>query len=102
MLIYIFLVLNIIVAFIWFVWQHQPYQLKVLAFGLAVALWVFSLYKTHTVPLLFQGFAYHYLLGGVLVLTCSKHAGKRAHTFLCSLLVRFGLHIVLIFPSLTI
>ena len=32
-------------------------------------------------------------LDDILVLVCSKQAGKRAHLFLCSLLVHLGLHI---------
>ena len=49
--------------------------------------------QTYFVPLLSQGFLYCYLLDDILVLVCSKWAGRRAHLFLCFLLIRLGLHI---------
>ena len=72
----------------------MPYQWKVLPFGLATAPWVFT---ALTKPILFlchcKGFHIIIYLDDILVLVCSKWAGKRAHSFLCSLLVRLGLHI---------
>ena len=48
-------------------------------------------------PVLFlwhcKGFCIVIYLDDILVLVCSKWAGKRAYLFLCSLLVRLGLHI---------
>ena len=86
--------------FLCFVWHNVPYQSKVLPFGLATAPRVFmSLIK----PILFL--CHHkglhiviYLdnilvLVHILVLIHSMWAGKRAQLFLCSLLVRLGLHI---------
>ena len=50
-----------------------------------------------TKPILFlchhKGFPTVINLDDILVLVCSKQAGKRAHLFLCSLLVHLGLHI---------
>ena len=48
---------------------------------------------TYFVPLPSQGFQIVIYLDDMLVLVCSKQAGKRAHWFLCPLLVRLGLHI---------
>ena len=72
----------------------MPYQWKVLPFGLATAPRVFtSLMK----PILFlcchKGLHIAIYLDDILVLVCSKWAGKRACLFLCSLLVCLGLHI---------
>ena len=80
--------------FICFVWHNVPYQWKVLPFGLATAPRVFtSLMK----PILFlchcKGLHIVIYFDDILVLICSKWAGKRAHFFLCSLLVCLGLHI---------
>ena len=80
--------------FLHFVWHNVPYQWKVLPFGLATAPRVFtSLMK----PILFlchcKGLCIVIYLDDILVLVCSKQAGKRAHLFLCSLLVHLGLHI---------
>ena len=80
--------------FLGFVWHNVPYQWKVLPFGLATAPRVFtSLMK----PILFlchcKGLCIVIYLDDILVLVCSKQAGKRAHLFLCSLLVCLGLHI---------
>ena len=66
----------------------MPYQWKVLPFGLATAPRVFTaLIK----PILFlchcKGFCIVIYLDDILVLVCSKWAGKRAHSFLSSLLV---------------
>ena len=72
----------------------MPYQCKVLPFGLATALRVFT---SLTKPILFlchhKGLHIVIYLDDILVLICSKWAGKRAHLLLCSLLVRLGLHI---------
>ena len=73
----------------------MPYQWKALPFGLATAPRVFT---ALTKPILFlchhKGFHIIIYLDGILVLVCSKQAGKRAHLFfLCSLLVCPGLHI---------
>ena len=80
--------------FLHFVWHNVPYQWKVLPFGLATAPRIFtSLMK----PILFL--CHHKVLhiviykDYILVLICSKWAGKRACLFLCSLLVCLGLHI---------
>ena len=80
--------------FLHFVWHNVPYQLKVLHFGLATAPRVFI---SLTKPILFlchhKGLQIVIYLDDILVLVCSKQAGKRAHLFLCSLLVCLGLHI---------
>ena len=72
----------------------MPYQWKVLSFGLATAPRVFT---SLTKPILFlchcKGLCIVIYLDDILVLICSKWAGKRAHLFLCSLLVCPGLHI---------
>ena len=72
----------------------MPYQWKVLPFGLATAP---QLFTALTKPILFlcchKGFHIIIYLDDILVLVCSKWAGKRAYLFLCSLLVRLGLHI---------
>ena len=72
----------------------MPYQWKVLPFGLATAPWVFT---ALTKPILFlcccKGFCIVIYLDDILVLVCSKRAGKRAYLFFCSLLFRLGLHI---------
>ena len=80
--------------FLHFVWHNVPYQWKVLPFGLATAPRFFtSLMK----PILFlchcKGLHIVIYLDDILVLVCSKRAGKRACLFLCSLLVHLGLHI---------
>ena len=70
------------------------YQWKVLPFGLATAPWVFT---ALTKPILFlcchKGFHIVIYLDDILVPVHSKWAGKRACSFLCSLLIRLGLHI---------
>ena len=80
--------------FLWFVWHSVPCQWKVLPFGLATAPWVFT---ALTKPILFlchhKGFCIVIYLDDILVLVHSKWAGKKAHLFLCSLLVRLGSHI---------
>ena len=80
--------------FLRFVWHNVPYQWKVLPFGLAIAPRVFT---SLTKPILFlchhKGLHIVIYLDDILVLVCSKRAGKRACLFLCSLLVRLGLHI---------
>ena len=76
------------------VWHNVPYQWKVLSFGLAVAPKVFM---SLTEPILFlcrcKGLHIVIYLDDILVLVCSKQAGKRACLFFCSLLVHHGLHI---------
>ena len=80
--------------FFQFVWHNVPYQWKVLTFGMAIAPQVFNVL---TKPMLFlchhKGICIVIYLDHILVLVHSKWAGKRAHSFLCSLLVRLGLHI---------
>ena len=80
--------------FLHFVWHNVPYQWKVLPFGLATAPRVFM---SLTKPILFlcccKGLCIVIYLDGILVLVHSKWVGKRAHLFLCSLLVHLGLHI---------
>ena len=80
--------------FLHFVWCNVPYQWKVLPFGLATAPRVFT---SLTKPILFlcccKGLCIVIYLDDILVLVCSKWAGKRAHLFLCSLLVHLGVHI---------
>ena len=72
----------------------MPYQWKVLPFGLATAPRVFM---PLTKPILFlchcKGLHIVIYLDDILVLVHSKWVGKRAHSFLCSLLVCLGLHI---------
>ena len=81
-------------CFLHFVWCNVPYQWKVLPFGLATAPRVFT---SLTKPILFlchhKGLHIVKYLDDILVLVHSKWAGKRAHLFLCSLLVQLGLHI---------
>ena len=72
----------------------MPYQWKVLPFGLATAPGVsMSLTK----PILFlcccKGLCIVIYLDDILVFVCSKWVGKRACSFVCSLLVHLGLHI---------
>ena len=80
--------------FLQFVWYIMPYQWKVLPFGLATAP---RLFTALTKPILFlchhTVFCIVTYLDDILVLVHSKQAGKRAHSFLCSLLVCLGLHI---------
>ena len=72
----------------------MPYQWKVIPFGLATAPRVFT---SLTKPILFlchhKGLHIVIYLDDILVLICSKQVDKRAHLFLCSLLVCLGLHI---------
>ena len=80
--------------FLHFVWCNVPLSVEVLPFGLATAPRVFTFL---TKPILFlchhKGLHIVIYLDDTLVLICSKWAGKRAHSFLCSLLVHLGLHI---------
>ena len=73
-------------GFLQFVRQHKPYQWKVLPFGIAMAPRVFTML---TKPMLFlchcDGLHVIIYLDDILVLTCSKCAGKTTQTFLCSL-----------------
>ena len=75
--------------FLQFVCHNLPYLWKFLPFGLATGPWVFT---ALTKPILFLCQIVIYL-DDILILVCSKWAGKRAHSFLCSLLVWLGLHI---------
>ena len=72
----------------------MPYQWKVLPFGLATAPRIFT---SLTKPILFlchcKGLHVVIYLDDILVLVCSKQAGKRASLFLCSFFVHLGLHI---------
>ena len=81
-------------CFLQFVWHNVPYQWKVLPFGLATAPWVFT---ALTKAILFlchcKGFCIVMYLDDILVMVCSKWEGKRAHSFLCTILVQLGLHI---------
>ena len=87
--------------FLHFVWHNVPSQWKVLPFGLATAPRVFA---ALTKPILFlchcKGLHIFIYLDDILVLLCSKWAGKRTHLFLCSLLVCLGLHINFSKPDL--
>ena len=80
--------------FLHFVWSNVPYQWRVLPFGLATTPRVFT---SLTKPILFlchrKGLRIVIYLDDILVLVCSKWAGKRACLFLCSSLVCLGLHI---------
>ena len=80
--------------FLHFVWHNVPYQWRVLPFGLATAPRVFtSLTKSILFLCLRKGLRIVIYLDDILVLVHSKWAGIRARLFLCSLLVRLGLHI---------
>ena len=80
--------------FLQFVWHNLPYQLKVLPFGLVTTPLVFTaLTKLILFLCHYKGFCIVIYLDDILVLVHSKQAGRRAHSFLCSLLVRLGLHI---------
>ena len=89
-----FPLLSIIIIFLRSVWCNVPYQWKVLPFGFATAPRVFT---SLTKPILFlchhKGLHIVIYLDDILVLVGSKWGGKRAHLFLCSLLVCLGLHI---------
>ena len=80
--------------FLQFVWYNMPYHWKVLPFGMATGPRIFTaltkliLFLCHN-----KGFYIVIYLDNILVLIHSKWAGKRAHSFLCSLLVCLGLHI---------
>ena len=73
---------------------NMPYQWKVSPFGLATAPMLFT---SLTKPILFlchhKDWHIVIYLDDILVPICSKWVGKRAHLFLCSLLVCLGLHI---------
>ena len=80
--------------FLQVVWHNMPYQWKVLHFGLATAPRVFT---ALTKPILFlchhKGFHIVVYSDDILDMVHPKWAGKRAHSFLCSILVPLGLHI---------
>ena len=81
-------------CFLHFVWHNVPYQWKVLPFGLATAPRVFMSLITLILFLCHhKGLCIVIYLDDILVLVCYKWVGKRAHSFLCSLLVHPGLHI---------
>ena len=94
MLIYIFLLLSIII--ISYNSFGTTYLISgwFLPFGLATAPQVFTALSK---PILFlychKGFCIVIYLDDIFGLVHSKWTGKRAHSFLCSLLVRLGLHI---------
>ena len=81
-------------CFLQFVWHNTPYQWKVLPFGLATPIRVLT---ALTKPILFlfhhKGFCIVIYLDDILVLVCSKWAGKRGLLILCYLLVCLELHI---------
>ena len=67
---------------------------RFLPFCLATAPRVFtSLTKPNLFLCHHKGLCIVIYLDDILVLVCSKWVGKRAHSFLCSLLVHLGLHI---------
>ena len=70
--------------FLCFVWHNVPYQWRVLPFGLATAPRVFT---SLTKPILFlchhKGLHIVIYLDDILVLVCSKWAGKRATLVFC-------------------
>ena len=80
--------------FLQFIWHNMPYQWNVLPFGLATAPQVFT---ALTKPILclchHKDFHIVIYMDDILVLVHSKQTGRRAHSFLCSLLVKLGLHI---------
>ena len=82
-------------CFLHFVWRNVPYQWQVLPFWLATVARAFTVL---TKPILFlchhKGFHIVIYLDDILILVCSKWAGKRAHLFLCSLLVCLSLRII--------
>ena len=75
-------------------WTQCALSMEGFTFWLATAPQVFT---TLIKPILFlchhKGFCIVIYLDDILVLVHSKQAGKRACSFLCSLLVRLGLHI---------
>ena len=77
-----------------FVLQNKSYQWKVLPFGLSTAPRVFT---SLTKPILFlchcKGFYIIICLDDILMLVCSKYAGKTAWSFLCPLWLHHGLQI---------
>ena len=83
MFIYIFLLLSIIIIFIICLAQYSIYTPRV--------------FTVLTKPISFlchcKGFHIVIYLGDILILVSSKWSCKRAHSFLCSLLVCLGLHI---------
>ena len=68
--------------------EHYFQRWRVLPFGLATALTKPILYLCHC-----KGFCIFISFDDILVLVCSKQVGKRALSFLCSLLVCLGLRI---------
>ena len=79
--------------FLQFIWQYRPYQWKALPFWLAMAPRVCN---SVTKPILFlylqKGLCDIIYLNDILILMCSRYAGKMVWTFLCSLLVYLGLY----------
>ena len=86
---------------LWFVWHNVPYQWKFYPLGWPQP-FRFSLPLTK--PIFFlchcKGFCIFIYLYDILVLVHSEWASKRAHSFLCSLLVQLGLHINFSMPDL--
>ena len=80
--------------FLPFVWHNTPYQWKILPFGLATDPRV-CMALTKPILFLYHHKGYHIVisLDDILVLVHSKQEGKKAYSFLCSLLVCLGLHI---------
>ena len=77
--------------FLWFVWQNNPCQWKVLPFWLVTLPRVFTaLTKPIFVLCWCMGFCIGIYIDDILVLIHSKLAGKRPWSFLCSLLVHLG------------
>ena len=101
MLIYIFLLISIIIIFYYLYGKIYHISGKVYLFGLAMA---FRIFTALTKPILFlyqhKGFCIVIYLDDILVLVCSKWAGKMTHSFLCTLLVYLGLHINFSKPDL--
>ena len=70
-------------CFLHFVWHNVPYQWKVLPFGLAATPRLFtSLMKPILILCYCKGLCIVIYLDDILVLICSKRAGKRACLFL--------------------
>ena len=79
-------------CFLYIVWQNMLYQWKVLTLGLATAPVIFTaITKPILLPCQHKGFHIVIYLDDILVLTFSKWTGRRAHSFLCSLLVHLAL-----------
>ena len=92
MLICIFLLLNYIFIFLFFVWKNKLYLQKVLPCGLATAPEVFIFLTKYIIFLCHcKRFSVIIYLHDFLVLIHSKHVAQRARYFLCSLFVCVGI-----------